>query len=248
MMRTSNLLTIGLMTMALAACSTAQAAPAGTSQAAASPDWQEQQRAVTVVGTGKVSLVPDVARVNIGADAMADTVSAARREVEGRTEAILVALEQMGVEAKDIQTSHYSIHYEREPTPRIPMESVPAGHGGYRVSSVMRVTVRDVERAGAVLDAAVDAGANQVHGVTFTVEDESTWQGQARGKAMADARARADELASLADVRLGQVLSVSEVIGGFATGMVSYERSTGGGIAPAELELSTRVQVTFAIR
>jgi uncharacterized protein YggE len=97
---------------------------------------------------------------------------------------------------------------------------------------MLRVTVRDVEMVGAVLDAAVDAGANQVHGVTFTVEDESTWQGQAREKAMADARARANELASLADVGLGEVVSVSEVIGGFATGIVSPERAMGGGIAP----------------
>ena len=74
------------------------------------------------------------------------------------------------------------------------------------------------------------------------------WQGQAREKAMADARARANELASLADVGLGEVVSVSEVIGGFATGIVSPERAMGGGIAPGELELSTRVRVTFAIQ
>jgi uncharacterized protein YggE len=130
MERMRDLLTIGLLTMTLVACSAAQAAPAGTSQAAASPASQKHQREITVVGTGKVSLVPDVARVNIGADAMADTVSEARTEVEGRTEAAVAVLQRMGVKEKDIQTSHYSIYYEREPKPTIRMESVPESQGG----------------------------------------------------------------------------------------------------------------------
>ena len=95
----------------------------------------------------------------------------------------------------------------------MPEGPVGESQGGYRVSNMLRVTVRDVERAGDVLDAAVEAGANQVYGVTFTVSDESRWQGQAREKAFADAKARAAELAGLAGVELGAVQSVSEVIG-----------------------------------
>ena len=121
------------------------------------------------------------------------------------------------------------------------------GQGGYRVSNILRVTVRDVEKAGDVVDAAVEAGANQVHGVTFTVSDEGNWQGQAREKAMADAEARAAELARLAGVELGAVQSVSEVIGAWPAAMTP-EAIMSGGFAPGELELSTRVQVTFAIQ
>jgi uncharacterized protein YggE len=84
-----------------------------------------------------------------------------------------------------------------------------------------------------------------VHGLSFTVSDESLWQGQAREKAMADARARAAELASLAGVNLGQVVSVSEVIGGLPMAMFKGVESTP--IAPGELEMGTQVQVTFAI-
>jgi uncharacterized protein YggE len=111
-------------------------------------------------------------------------------------------------------------------------------------------TVRDVEKASAVLDAAVEAGANQVYGVTFTVSDESEWQGQAREKAMADAKARAGELASLAGLELGEVLSVSEVIGVGSVPMPAVIEIGvgGGGMAPGELEFRTQVQVTFALQ
>ena len=128
---------------------------------------------------------------------------------------------------------------------------VPENQGGYLVSNMVRVTVRDVEKAGDVLDAVVQAGANQVFGVSFTVSDESAWQSKARARAMADARSRAQELAGLAEVELGAVLSVSEVIGSLPVPVpvMAVERDGGSvGIAPGELELGTQIQVTFAIQ
>jgi uncharacterized protein YggE len=117
---------------------------------------------------------------------------------------------------------------------------------------MLRVTVRDVEGAGEVLDAVVEAGANQVYGVNFTVSDEAEWQGQAREKAMADAAERAYELASLAGIELGEVLSISEVIDGIWSSpmRVGWDPGIGGGggFAPGELEMSTQVQVTFAVQ
>jgi hypothetical protein len=246
MKKIGNLLAAGLLCTAVVACRFAQAAPGRDPAPRVASVCQHQDRTITVLGTGKISLVPDIARVNVGADAMGDTVSKAKTEVEARMTAIVAALEQMGIEEKDIQTSHYTIHYEQEPIPVAREESAPGSRDRYRVSNVLRVIVRDVERAGAVLDAAVEAGANQVRGVTFTVEEENTWQGQVREKAMSDAERRANELASLAGVELGQVVSVSEVIGGWPMGIPSGER--GGGMAPGELELSTQVEVVFAVQ
>jgi uncharacterized protein YggE len=242
------MLVAALLATVLVACNAAQAAPSYESERAVSRASQEQQRTITVVGQGMVRMVPDVFQVNVGADAMAESVSEAKTEVEGRTEAIIAALEQMGVNRKDIQTSHYSIHFEREPMPAAKEGAIRESQGGYRVSNMFRVMVRDVDKAGAVLDAAVEAGANQVHGVSFTVEDETRWQGQARERAMADARARADKLAGLAGVELGEVVSVSEVIGGWPTGVAMEGRVGGGGITPGELQLGTQIQVAFAIR
>lgn len=249
MKRFRELLIVATLAVLLVAAITVVLGPRVESQAVPSSPAQDLPRTITVVGTGKVSLVPDVAQVNVGAEARADTVSEAKAEVDRQMVALHAALQEMGIDEKDIQTSHYSIHYEREPMQVMREGPVGEGEGGYRVSNMLRVTVRDVERAGDVLDAAVEAGANQVYGVTFTVADESSWQGQAREKAMSDAEARAAELAGLAGVELGAVQSVSEVIGAWPAAMAPMpETVMSGGFAPGELELSTRVQVTFAIQ
>jgi uncharacterized protein YggE len=216
------------------------------------PAFVEQPpRTITVVGMGKVSLVPDIARVNVGAEVRADTVSEAKAKVDRQIAAIMTALGALGVESKDIQTNHYSIHFEREPPLVTPEAAEGPSQDGYRVSNMLQVTVRDVERAGAVLDAVVEAGSNQVYGIQFTVSDEAEWEGQARETAMADARARAGELAGLAGLELGEVLSVSEVIGGMWTGprQIMWESGmgSGGGLTPGELEMGTQVQVVFAV-
>jgi uncharacterized protein YggE len=174
----------------------------------------ETTRRITVVGEGLVSQVPDVACINVSAEVRADTVSEAKAEVDRQIAAITAVLDELGIEAKDIRTNHYSIRYEREQMTVMRDDLPGSSQEGYRVSNMLRVAVRDVERARDLLDAVVEAGANQVWGVTFTVFDESAWQGQTRAEAMADARARAGELAELAGLELGEVLSVSEIIGG----------------------------------
>lgn len=249
MKRFKELLTVATLAVLLIAGITVVVMPRSESQAAPLFTAQEPPRTITVVGTGKVSLVPDVAQVNVGAEARADTVAEAKAEVDRQMAAIHAAMEEMSIDEKDVQTSHYSIHYEREPKAVMPEGPVVESQGTYRVSNMLRVTVRDVETAGEVVDAAVEAGANQVQGVTFTVSDENVWQGQAREKAFSDAEARAAELARLAGAELGSVQSVSEIIGGWPAAMAPMpETVMSGGFAPGELELSTRVQVTFTIQ
>jgi uncharacterized protein YggE len=239
-----GLLALALLAVALVGFTTVQAAPSGISQ--------DPSRYITVVGRGEVSLVPDIARISVGTEVAGATVSEAKAEVDSRMEAILAALKDLGIAEEDIQTSHYSIYLEREPVRRVEMEEgVSQEEGGmYRVSNMLRVTIRDIEQVGEVLDAVVGAGANQMYGVTFTISDDLEWQSEAREKAMIDARARAEELAGLADVELGDVLSVSEVVGSSPV-YVEMEAAAmrgGGGITPGELEFGSQIQVTFAIQ
>lgn len=239
---------VALLAVALVGCTAVAAAPRTGLREDSGSAVTVVSRQITVVGNGEVNLIPDVAMVNLGAEASAETVSEAKAEVDRQIDAILAALKELGIEDKDIQTSNYSIYLDREPLPvgrdgEVSMQAV------YRVSSTLQVTIRDIDIVGEVLDAVVEAGANQVYGVQFTVDDDDEWQSQARTKAVADARARATELAGLAGVELGEVLTVSEVIGGGAVPVVAYERAAmGGGIAPGELQLSTQVQITFAIQ
>lgn len=249
--RIKSLLIVALLAALLVACTPVGAGPQAEVLNEPTP-VPRRERQVTVVGVGRVSLVPDIARISVGAEARADTVSEAKQQVDRQMEAITAALEELGVAEKDIQSAHYSIYYEQEPYQPLPREEGSAAEprGAYRVSSVLEVTVRDVEKAGAVLDGVVAAGANQVYGVNFTVSDDQKWQSQAREKAMADARARAHEFATLGGVELGEVISISEVIGGnvYMSYMERGMGGGGGGIAPGELEMSTQVQVTFALQ
>lgn len=245
-----HLLAVALLAVAVVGCTVARAAPPAEVQSAPAGNPALTSRYITVVGTGHVTLAPDIARINVGAEATASTVAEAKTEVDRQVAAILAALQEMGIAEGDIQTSHYGIYYERGPFPPVMREgAVAEPQGGYHVSSTLRVTIRDIDAAGDVLDAVVEAGANQVHGIQFTVSDDKAWQSQARELAVADAKARAGELADLSGVELGQVLSISEVVGGSPVPMpmMAMERG-GGGIAPGELELNAQVQVTFAIQ
>jgi uncharacterized protein YggE len=244
------LLVVLTLALLLVACVGVQAKPPTDVQAGSAPVAPQRERHITVVGVGRISLVPDIAKISVGAEARASTVSEAKEQVDRQMEAIGAALETLGIAAKDVQTAHYSIYYEQEPYQPVAREEGAAEpRGVYRVSSMLEVTVREVEKAGAVLDGVVAAGANQVYGVSFTVSEDQTWQSQAREKAMADARSRAEEFARLAGVELSEVLSVSEVIGGGAyPAYLERGMGGGGGIAPGELEMSTQVQVTFALQ
>jgi uncharacterized protein len=243
-------LIVALLTVALVGCAAVEAAPPAASQAVVAETGTQASRTITVVGAGEVNLAPDIAHISIGAEARSSTVSEAKAETDRQIAAILSTLKELGIDDKDIQTSSYSIYYERQPVTFAAEKGAPAEEqGGYRVSSTLGVTIRDIDRVGEVLDAVVSAGANQVYGVSFTIADETKWQAKARADAVADARARATELAGLSGVELGQVLSISEVVG-ITSGPVSLKMAerAGGGIAPGELELSTQIQVTFAIQ
>jgi uncharacterized protein YggE len=199
-----------------------------------------------------VRIKPDVARANIGVEVLKATVeeaSAANKEV---IEAVLAALQEQGVAENDIQTSSFSIYAERYgPTGPLPEDEVQ-----YRVSNNVTAIIRDLDSVGTVLDAAVQAGANNIYGVEFSLEDASSVESEARAEAIADAQRKAAELAELNSVGLGEVLQVSEVIGsggGFYTGMLNQmgmpQFGGGGGapISPGELELRMQIQVVYGM-
>jgi uncharacterized protein YggE len=254
MSRKAKLLSsVVLLAIVLAGCTRVQAStekePGEADVVKVYSSTTQSARSITVVGVGKVSLKPNIVTVSFGVETRASTVAEAKAEVDAEIAAVVAALQKVGIAEKDIQTLQYSIHRDPEPVPMMSEGSALTDQGGYLVYNVLRVTVRDIEKAGTVLDTAVEAGANQVWGVNLTVSDEDKWQGQAREKAMADARARAADLAGLAGVELGEVLSISEVIGALPVPMaVSSSGMGGGGIAPGELELATQIQVTFAIQ
>jgi hypothetical protein len=147
---------------------------------------------------------------------------------------------------------HYSVQLDRYPEPVLRAEtesSEPVPQ--YRVSNMANVTVRDLDSVGDVLDAVIEAGANNIWGVNFGLEDPAAAQAEARSKAIDDAEARAEALAELSDVELGPVMSISEVVGGGIAPMpmMAAERAASGAgpISPGEVEVSYQVQVAYFI-
>jgi uncharacterized protein YggE len=245
-----------LLTLVVVGCTVVQAEPVGQEppveqmeQVAAPAVQEEAVREITVVGVGRVSLVPDIARISVGVEVRGSSVSEAKAEVDDRMEAITASLLELDVAERDIQTSQYSIYYEPDPTrpTAVPGGTAEEQTGAYRVSSIVEVTVRDIENASTVLDEAIESGANLVYGVNYTVSDNQRWESEAREEAIADAAARAEEYAQLLGMELGKALSASEVIGNQIP--FAFDRGLGGGgggIAPGELEMGMQVQVTYA--
>ena len=161
---------------------------------------------IFVSGTGKVNLKPNIATASIGVDITAGTLADATAQSNTRMNTLVEKLKGLGIADKDIQTTNYSI---------TPITSQPRAGGtptitGYRVSNQVSITVRKIDDTGKVLDAVVAAGANNIYGISFGVDDPTPYQQQARAAAIKDAQDKAAQLAKAAGVTLGKVVSISE--------------------------------------
>jgi uncharacterized protein len=199
-MKSKLLLTIiSLVTIfALAACST----PVGAPVAAATP--KEMNGTLTAQGTGKVILTPDVAYISIGVESRADQVAVALSMNNTQAANIADVLRGMGVEERDIQTSAFSVYPMQEYNPMGEMTGIV-----YVVSNTVSITVRDLHSMGELLDAVVQAGANNIHSIQFDVENKELAIKEARRLAIADARQIAQELAEAAGVELGGLMNMN---------------------------------------
>jgi uncharacterized protein YggE len=205
---------------------------------------------ITVVGQGSARIVPDIAQISIGVETSSATVAEAVQENGAKMGSILEALVGTGIDEKDIQTMNYSIQMERYPEPRVSGALTEEAPPTYRVSNMANVTIRDLDMVGDVLDAVVEAGANNIWGVNFSLDDPEAAQGEARANAIENAGTRAADLAALSGVELGPVMSVSEIVGGGPTPMgLTVERAMagGGGISPGEVEVIYQIQVVYFI-
>jgi hypothetical protein len=216
------------------------------------PANQTLPRTITVVGDGIVSIQPDVARANIGVEVLGASVDDAAAENSQITEQVLAALKEMGIAPEDIQTSGYSVFSERYSP-----DGTPSTEVQYRVTNTVNVLIRDLTQVGDVLDTSIMAGANNIYGVEFLLDDPTAARSEARGMAVNNAEATANELAELAGVAVGPIVSISEVIGNNG-GMYSNQfaqfstaEGRGGGldtpIEPGQLRLTMQLQVTYEL-
>lgn len=204
-------------------------------------------RQVTVVGDGEVMARPDTAYVQIGVQTEAATAQAALTENNSQVAAVITQIQEFGVPESDIQTSSFSIY------PRYDREGRQVT--GYVVRNMLRVTIRNLEQAGVLLDQVVQFGANRIYGIYFSVDDPTAVLDQARSEAMNDARRKAEQLAQLAGSQLGPVLEITENIGATpripivdAPADEAVAAPEAVPIEPGEQRFSVRLQVTFELR
>lgn len=202
---------------------------------------------ITVSGVGSVLGRPDTMTVTIGVNVVRPTVSEATTEAATSATALIDALTAAGVAEDDIQTQGYSIwpqySYEDGKAPQLT---------GYQVSNTVVAKIRDVDAAGTVIDAAVAAGGDNsiVQGVGFSIEDDTERLTEARAKAFADARAKAEQLAALAGVELGPVIRMTETIGSGAVPYAEERMAAADSSTPIQAgQVASQVQidVVFAI-
>ena len=234
--------------MALAACNGAL-----PNQATAAPQQQGVPAGaggITVVGQGTAYGQPDEATVIVGVDTFAPTVAEATAQNQASLDGVMAALEAAGIAPEDIQTTNYSLFAEQ-----IYGDRGPEGIAGYRVSNQVNVKMRDISKVGDVLAAVTEAGANAIYGINFSVADPAALEAEARASAVEDARKRAESLAELSEVTLGDVIIVSEVVGqpGFPMplgggGFAMEQAAAAPGISPGQLSYQVQVQVTYGIR
>jgi uncharacterized protein YggE len=201
-------------------------------------------RTVTVTGQGSVSLPPDIVRMTLGVDIAEPELSEAQAVADETMTAVIAALEGHGVASDDIQTETYAIYLDRDQSEA----NQPVTR--YHVVHTVTATVRNVDRAGEVLAAAVDAGANSVHGVSFAREDDDAAIAEARALAVADARAKAEDLSRLTDAELGAVMSLGESVTGTLPSREADESAGSGAVvpvSPGQTLVSVSVTVQWAL-
>jgi uncharacterized protein len=167
-----------------------------------------QPSGIAVTGIGEVTVVPDIAIVSLGVQAQAPTVAEAQAQASVAMDNVLAAVRSGGVADEDIRTTGFTIFQQTRWEP-VRQESEVTG---YVVTNSVQVTIRQIDDAGNILDAAVAAGGDfiRVHGISFEVDDPAPHLAEARGEAVADARSKAQQLAQLAGVTLGSPTYISE--------------------------------------
>lgn len=209
------------------------------------------QQGIWVSGEGKVNVTPDIATLSLGVTAQSPSVAEAQSRASDAMNKVMTALTSNGVAEKDIQTENFSIEQVTRWDDKTQQQVVV----GYRVTNVVTAKIRQLDKTGTIIDAVAVAGGDltRVNGINFTVEDPTPNYMEARQKAVADARAKASQMADLFGVKLGKLIYVSEnlqyppIIRGGTFEMVTAAAAPTP-ISPGEIQLTLDVQAVYAIR
>ncbi|MDF1709544.1 MAG: SIMPL domain-containing protein [Paracoccaceae bacterium] len=221
--------------------------PQGAGPYAAQAQSAEAPRQISVSGTGRVDLAPDMATVRIGVTHQDEDAAAALQQTSDAVAAMLARLTELGIAPRDVQTAGLSLNPVWRDRPEQQGQPMP---WGFEASNVVSLRLRDIAALGEVLDALVADGANRLDGVSFGLQDPEASMDEARRLAVADARRKATLFAEAAGVALGQVIDLTET--GTATPRpqmmeMAAMRADSVPVAAGEVGITASVQMTFAL-
>ena len=211
---------------------------------------QSQQRTINVTGNAQVLLTPDIAYISIGVHSEAQSATDAVSSNNSLTQKVIDAIKGQGVDAKDIQTTNFSV-YQQE---KFDKNGNSLGIF-FMTDNVVYVTMHDITKIGDILDASIAAGANSIYGITFDVQDKEAALASGRDQAIADAQAQAEQLAKAAGTTLGDVQSINYYSS--SPSPIYYDSKAapagmGGGasvpISSGQLTLTVSVSVTYGLK
>ncbi|MCE5324429.1 SIMPL domain-containing protein [bacterium] len=199
---------------------------------------------IVVTGSGEVKAQPDIAYVTLGVNTQSGDAAKAAKDNAGITNAVIAAVMKAGIAKDDIETADYSVN------PIMDYKKSPPMTVGYNVSNRVRLTIRDMTQVGSIIDIGVKAGANNVQGIDFSIEDDTTLCRQALSNAVAQAKSKANSMAEAAGVKLGRLISMSEA-GGYTprpmlAGLAKSEAAPTP-VIPGELTVTASVTMVYAI-
>ncbi len=211
------------------------------------------EHTISVTGTGRVVVSPDIADLRVGVSVNKPTVKAARESAAEIMTRVVAALRKLGIADADIQTTILSL----QPIYDYSTNSNPPRLTGYQLSNSVSVTIRNLDKVGDAIDNTLAAGATSFDGVTFRVDDPAKAEAQAREAAMAQAKAKAETLAKGAGVSLQGVASISETSSPVpypifygardAAGMAAPDKSVPTPVEAGTNEVTVSVAVTYVI-
>ena len=218
-----------------------------------------QQAGIWVNGVGTVVTEPDIANLNLGVEASASTVSAARDQAAVAMTAIVAFLTSNGVAERDIRTQSFNIFPQYTYQERLDSNGFRSNERvltGYQVTNTVSVKVRELDQTGPLLDGVVKAGGDlvRVNGISFSVDDPDPLKVQARKLAVQEAMEKAKELADLAGVTLGRLVFISESSSTPIYNSVearsdfALAASAPTPISAGETQIQVSVQAVFAIQ
>lgn len=218
----------------------------GSARTLAATDTGAVEHTISVTGTGSVLVKPDVADLSLGISITRDKAKDSEAAAAAAMTNVIAALKAAGVKDEDIQTATLSLQ------PVYDWSTNTQRLTGYQTDNIVQVTVRDLSKVGETLDAAVQAGATNVSGISFRVDDQKPVEVQARDAAMQDAKAKADALAKAAGVNIIGVQTISEISAPipspimYANAGVAKDAATTP-VQPGNVNLQVTVTVVYLI-